>query len=47
MGDVTLYAITVERLTGKETALPALSERWPALDRTKSPEVQFPTSDVS
>ena len=34
---ITLYAITMERITGKETPLPAAPERWPAVDRTKSP----------
>ena len=34
---VTVYAITVERLTGKETVLPGVAERWPAVDRTRSP----------
>ncbi len=37
LGDVTVYAITVERVTGKETALPAAQNRWPAVDNTKSP----------
>ncbi len=37
---ITLYAITVERLTGKETPLPRVSEQWPAVDRTKSPNVR-------
>jgi len=35
--EVTVYAIAIDRITGKELALPAISERWPALDRTKSP----------
>jgi len=34
---ITVYAITIERMTGKETPLPAVSERWPAVDRTKTP----------
>ena len=34
---ITVYAIAVERMTGKEMALPALSEQWPAKDRTKTP----------
>ncbi len=42
LGDITLYAMTIERLTGKETALPAVAERWPALDRTKSPNARPP-----
>ncbi len=35
---ITVYAITVERMTGKEMALPPLSEQWPAKDRTKTPD---------
>jgi len=37
---ITLYAITVERLTGKETPMPEASQRWPAVDRTKSPNAR-------
>jgi nitroimidazol reductase NimA-like FMN-containing flavoprotein (pyridoxamine 5'-phosphate oxidase superfamily) len=42
LDEITLYAITVERLTGKETPLPAVSRRWPALDQTKSPNAVPP-----
>jgi len=38
--DVTVYAITVERMTGKETPLPEVSEQWPAKDRTKTPNAK-------
>lgn len=41
---ITLYAITIERMTGKETPLPDMSERWPATDRTKTPNAR-PNSD--
>ena len=34
---VTVYAIAIERMTGKKSPLPALADQWPALDRTKSP----------
>jgi len=34
---ITVYAITVERITGKAHELPPLSEQWPAKDRTKTP----------
>lgn len=34
---VTVYAITVERMTGKETPLPSVENRWPAVDNTKTP----------
>jgi nitroimidazol reductase NimA-like FMN-containing flavoprotein (pyridoxamine 5'-phosphate oxidase superfamily) len=34
---ITVYAVAVERMTGKETALPPLSEQWAAKDRTKTP----------
>jgi hypothetical protein len=37
LDQITLYTIAIERITGKETPLPQTSERWPALDRTKSP----------
>jgi nitroimidazol reductase NimA-like FMN-containing flavoprotein (pyridoxamine 5'-phosphate oxidase superfamily) len=37
---ITLYAITVERISGKETPLPAVSQRWPAVDHTKSPNAR-------
>jgi uncharacterized protein len=34
---IAVYAISVERITGKEMALPPLSEQWPTKDRTKTP----------
>jgi nitroimidazol reductase NimA-like FMN-containing flavoprotein (pyridoxamine 5'-phosphate oxidase superfamily) len=34
---IIVYALTVERLTGKGQTLPELSEQWPAKDRTKTP----------
>ncbi len=37
LDEVTVYAIAVERVAGKEAALPAAENRWPAVDRTKSP----------
>jgi uncharacterized protein len=37
LDQITVYALSVERLTGKETPLPAVSQQWPALDATKSP----------
>jgi len=40
LDEVTVYAIAVERLTGKETALPAMDSRWPAVDNTKSPDAR-------
>lgn len=39
---ITVYAIAVERMTGKETPLPPLSEQWPAKDRTKTPYASLP-----
>ena len=32
-----LYAVAIERMTGKETSMPPLSEQWPAKGRTKRP----------
>lgn len=40
LDDTTVYAIAVERMTGKETALPAPDKRWPAADFTRSPDVK-------
>lgn len=34
---ISVYALTPERITGKAAALPVAAERWPAVDRTKSP----------
>jgi uncharacterized protein len=40
LDEITLYAIAPARITGKATPLPAVSEQWPALDRTKSPNAR-------
>lgn len=40
LDQITLYAITIERMTGKETPLPNIAEQWPAMDRTKSPNAR-------
>lgn len=42
LDDVTVYALTVERMTGKETQLPAPQAQWPASDNTKSPNAVPP-----
>ena len=42
LDEITVYAIAPQRLTGKETVLPPLSEQWPALDRTKTPNATAP-----
>jgi uncharacterized protein len=43
---ITVYAIAVERMTGKECPLPPLSEQWPAKDRTKTPNASLPTGGL-
>lgn len=43
--EIDVYAMTIERLTGKQQVLPELSQRWPALDRTKSPNARAPRAD--
>ena len=40
LDEVTVYEITVERMTGKHCPLPGATEQWPALDRTKSPNAR-------
>jgi len=37
---ITVYAIAIERMSGKETPLPAPSEQWPAADHTKTPNAR-------
>jgi hypothetical protein len=37
LGEVTVYAIAVDRMTGRETPLPAPANRWPAVDNTRTP----------
>jgi nitroimidazol reductase NimA-like FMN-containing flavoprotein (pyridoxamine 5'-phosphate oxidase superfamily) len=39
---ITVYAVSVERITGKEQALPPMAEQWPAKDRTKTPNALLP-----
>jgi len=39
---VTVYAVAVDRMTGKQTVLPAVESQWPSLDQTKSPNVKSP-----
>jgi nitroimidazol reductase NimA-like FMN-containing flavoprotein (pyridoxamine 5'-phosphate oxidase superfamily) len=36
---ITLYRLDVDRLTGKAIVLPDVSAQWPALDRSKTPNV--------
>jgi hypothetical protein len=38
---ITLYAIAVERMMGKETPLPGVTDQWPAQDRTKTPNAKL------
>jgi hypothetical protein len=42
LDQVTVYVIAVERMTGKETPLPLVENRWPAIDNTKSPNAVPP-----
>ncbi len=38
LDQVTVYAIAIERMTGKETPLPSMENQWPTVDNTKSPD---------
>jgi len=40
LDEIMLYAIKIERMTGKETPLPEVSQQWPSVDRTKSPNAR-------
>jgi len=36
LDQVTVYAITIDQMTGKETPLPPPQDRWPVADHTKT-----------
>ncbi len=42
LDQITVYAIAVERMTGKELALPEVSQQWPAVDMTRTPHARAP-----
>jgi nitroimidazol reductase NimA-like FMN-containing flavoprotein (pyridoxamine 5'-phosphate oxidase superfamily) len=42
LDQITVYAIAVERMTGKLLDLPAVADQWPARDMTKSPNGALP-----
>jgi uncharacterized protein len=44
LDQVTVYAITIEHLTGKKGPLPGAEEQWPTRNRTKSPGAVAPRS---
>jgi len=44
LDDVTVYALSPERITGKEIRLPAKDAQWPAGDKTKSPPAVVPNA---
>lgn len=44
LDDVTVYSLLVDRITGKETTLPTVDARWPAVDKTKSPTAVPPST---
>ncbi len=37
LGEVTVYSIEPDQITGKRIRLPAVGEQWPARNRTRSP----------
>ena len=39
---IELFVLTVERVSGKETRLPALAQQWPAVDQTRTPNAVPP-----
>jgi len=39
---ISVYAMSMERVTGKHISLPAPAQRWPLADRTKSPGAMAP-----
>jgi len=43
---ITVYAITADRISGKQCEMPPISEQWPAKDRTQTPNARLPTEDA-
>jgi nitroimidazol reductase NimA-like FMN-containing flavoprotein (pyridoxamine 5'-phosphate oxidase superfamily) len=39
---IVLYALSVDRVSGKQIALPAVDQQWPAVDRSKTPNAVPP-----
>jgi nitroimidazol reductase NimA-like FMN-containing flavoprotein (pyridoxamine 5'-phosphate oxidase superfamily) len=37
---ITVYAMDIGRMTGKQRLLPPLSEQWPAIDQTRTPNAR-------
>ena len=37
LDQVTVYRVTIERITGKIGPLPGVAQQWPAVNMTKSP----------
>ena len=42
LDEVTVYALSIERMTGKRQVLPSKEMQWPASDHTKSPGATYP-----
>ena len=40
LDQITVYAIAIDRMSGKQTPLPAAQDRWPAADHTKTPDAK-------
>ena len=40
---IALYALAIDRLTGKAIGLPDITGQWPALDRSKTPNARPPS----
>jgi nitroimidazol reductase NimA-like FMN-containing flavoprotein (pyridoxamine 5'-phosphate oxidase superfamily) len=43
LGEVTVYSMSLDEVTGKRGALPPLAEQWPAQNRTRSPGAKPPS----
>ncbi len=41
---ISIYALGIERISGKEITLPGDAARWPLIDRTKTPNATPPTN---
>lgn len=44
---ISIYALRIDRLSGKEITLPASNSRWPRIDRSKTPNAIPPSTEAS
>jgi nitroimidazol reductase NimA-like FMN-containing flavoprotein (pyridoxamine 5'-phosphate oxidase superfamily) len=47
LDQVTVYCLEIEQMTGKQNPLPAMSQRWPVVNNTRTPNAVAPSATAS